>query len=437
MGSKMSVASGPGCLLRAVGAYLVFALLSLAVAIGCGYWLSSQQMAEAEKAWAREFEPMEALAARFPRQTDSEAAKALDAAARPLGIAFIRRPDDDSTKQDSRFEALQDVGKALSDAGVKPFSPPAASLLSREVRQISTVADQILQGGPLHWELDLDRGPGAPVPSLLAHRQLQSLLLARAHLDGEAGRTGEALEALEASWRLNASIIERPETLCQLIACAVSGMQDGVLRSMHHLPPVWIDRMRERPFSQNMTRFLQIEVWQMTRLSLEPWGVLDLGAIDSGNLPSAGFAGKIVRYPTVPFLRFALADYSVQTRVQASILRAERGCGLDIQGLSAEIEKSTPRWSVLTRISLPTLLRAWTAMREADLRRELTGRVIEARAERAATGHWPAGTLSSEVCEGLDWLSTVDRTGALVIRAAQDPFFAPLPTRKLEHRLTP
>jgi hypothetical protein len=172
-------------------------------------------------------------------------------------------------------------------------------------------------------------------------------------------------------------------------------------------------------------------------MAFEPWGLLDLGSIDSGKLPPVGFGGWIARYPTVPLLRIALADYSVQTRAQASVLRDQPRCDLDIQGLSEHLEKSTPRWSVLTRTALPSLLRAWAPMREADLRRELTGHVLDARARRAATGSWPAGPLSSGVCEGLDWLFTVDRNGALVIRAHEDPFFTPSPSRKLEYRLSP
>jgi hypothetical protein len=437
MRSKMTLASGPGCLLRAVGAYLVFGLLSLALAVACGYWISSRQLAEAEKAWAREYEPMAALAARFPRQTDSEGAKALDALARPMGIVFIRLPSDEWDSEDPLFKALQDVGSALSDAGVKPFSPAAPSLLARETKSVSAIAAQILRGGPILWDRDINRAPGGPLPSLVAHRHMQSLLLARAHLEDLRGHQEAAAEALEASWVLNASMIERPELLCQLIASSVSGMQDGVLRSLRRPPSVWRDRTRGRPFSRNLTRSLRLEVWQYSNLANDSWGAFDLGAIESGAPPPVGVGGWLFRHATIPFVRVNLADFSEEARRAIAIVDRQTRCDLDVEGFSLQVEKSTPRWRVITRSALPPLLKSWLPMREADLRRELTGRVLEARAERAATGHWPAGETSSEVCEGLDWIYTVDRDGALVIRAAEDPFYADLPTRKLEHRLTP
>ncbi len=419
-------AAGAGCLLRALRAYALFILASVAMAETVGYFLAARRVARANEGWARETEPMETFAARFPPAPDSPAANGLDEMTRPLGIRMIFRRGDRAGEGENG-EVLKALGAAIGKIerpklGTSPGIPAEAeAFLSRERGRLDAIIVQILEGGPLVWEQDVSKGTGAPTPGLLGHRQLSNMLLGRAWLSARDGHVADAERTLEASWRLNASYLERPDILSQLIAVAVAQMQHGVLRAAPKIAAAWQERMRERPFTGRFPVALQIEAWNWARYTRGFWGLFDVSYMEDGTTPPAGW-GSIPRFLMTPYMRLSVAGISEALLRATHELAPQRRCDLDMKLYSRELEESFPRWNTIGRRATPSVVKIWTSLRETDLDRELTERVLLARAEHAASGNWPAAGGASSVCEGVSWEYRPSIGGALDIRASTPPF---------------
>jgi hypothetical protein len=419
-------AAGAGCLLRALRAYALFILGSVGLAEALGYWVAFRHVTRANEGWARETEPMETFAARFPAEPANPAANRLDEMTRPLGIRMIFRRGD-RADEGANGEVLKALGAAISrierpEPGTSPGIPAGAeAFLSRERGRLDAIIFHILEGGPLVWEQDVSKGTGAPIPGLLGHRQLSNMLLGRAWLSARAGDVADADRTLEASWRLNASYRERPDVLSQLIAVAVAQMQHGVLRARRSVAPVWLERMKERPFSRRFPVALQLEAANWMRYARGYWGVFDVSYMEDGSVPPAGW-GSVPRFLMTPYMRLSVAGMSEALLRATHDLAPQRRCDIDMKRYSKEFKDSFPRWNVIGRIATPSVVRIWTVLRETDLDRELTERVLLARVERVASGRWPASGGPSAVCEGLAWDYGLARGGSLDIRPTSEPF---------------
>jgi hypothetical protein len=421
-------AAGTGCLLRAIGAYLLFVLASVVVTVSAGYIASGRAVRRAEAGWAQAGEPMDAFAARFPVQGDSPAGIKLDALTRPLGIQLSGPLPASGSEKKAQAELLQSAGKLVGDcahAGTDACaSPPStvASFLLKESARLDAIETQILDGGPLHWEQDVAKGMAAPMPRLLGHRYLQNLLLARALMRIGIGTPQLAARPLEASWTLNASLSERPDLISRLLAVSIAGMQHGVLRTLRTPSDGWRSRMQEIRFADSLRVPYQLEAWNWTRFTSGPWGIFDVTSMETGKAPPRGVLGRTARFLTAPYVRLCFAGVSeAMLRVNRE-LPSERRCDIDMDRYSKVFEESFPRWNILGRIATPSLVRAWTSFRYADLDRELTQQVFASRAERRTSGRWPTARVASTVCEGLLWEKQAGSDGTLTLRTSMKPF---------------
>ena len=437
-------AAGRGCLLRALRAYALFVLASVAVTVSLGYLAAAHALRRAERAWAEQAEPMDSFVARYPAQPDSPAGVALDALTRPLGVRMCGPSEPDPPGGDkTHVEFLQSLGKFLSECGhagsdACPALPaPVETFLEREAPRLDAIETHILQGGPLHWVQDLSKGVAAPFPSLLGHRQLSSVLLTRAMLHARRGRPELAERSLEAGWVLNASFAERPDFLSRLITVSVSGMNNAVLRTIKTPSDRWLPHMQQRTFAADVRIPYQLEAWNWTRFTVGLWGIFDVSYMESGEKPPATILGTPGRVLTAPYVRLSFAGVSEALLKASQTLRSEKRCDFDVDRYSKEFEDSFPRWNVLGRIATPSVLRGFTSMRYADLDRELTEQVIAARKARLATGRWPSAPTASTVCEGVAWKPQAGSDGSVTIGASVKPFATDDPQWTWSIRLHP
>lgn len=437
-------AAGTGCLLRALRAYALFVLACTAVAVSLGYLAAARAVPRAEKAWADQVEPMESFVARYPPQPDSPAGLALDALTRPLGIQMCgpRAPDPPGSDK-TQFNFLQSLGSLIGDCGHSrnddcPALPATAeTFLEKEAPRLDAIETHILKGGPLHWVQDISKGVAAPFPSLLGHRQLSSVLLTRAMLHARRGRPEPAERSLEAAWVLNASFDERPDLLSRLITVSVSGMENAVLRTLKTPSDRWLPRMQQRTFAADIRTPYQLEAWNWTRFTVGLWGIFDVNYMESGETPPSSILGTAGRVLTTPYVRLSFAGVSEALLKASETLRSEKRCDFDVERYAREFEDSFPRWNILGRIATPSVVRGFTSMRYADLDRELTERVLAARAERHATGRWPSTPTPSTVCEGVVWESRADGDGSVTISPSVKPFATDDPHWRWSIRLRP
>jgi hypothetical protein len=434
--------SGLGCALRGLAAWALFVIGVPALTVGGCYFAARVSLQRAEEAWATRVEPMESFIARYPTEPDNPAALELDVKTRPLGIRLTDRTGEEP-REGPHDELLKELSSFIGDrAGggtdeLGALAPEARAFLERERAPIEAIEAQILQGGTLRWKQDITKGVAAPIPGLLGHRQVHTLLLARAWEAARQGRPREAERALEASWVLGGSLEERPDLISRLIVVAVSTMQHRVLRAARLPPDRWLPRLEERGFADGMQAALQLEAWSWTRYAEGDWGMFDVDHMERGEKPPRTIGGDLGRFLTVPYMRLSFAGMSASLLRANEELRAQRRCDFDVQQYAEEFKESYPRWNILARIAVPSLLRAWASLRYADFDRELTEQVLVFRTIRRSSGSWPTGTVPSRVCADVSWVLEAHADGSLIVQPSEAPFVTDKDDRDWSIRLRP
>jgi hypothetical protein len=166
-----------------------------------------------------------------------------------------------------------------------------AEFLTRHSGEVAAIEAHVLGSEPITWANDLQGGHEAPIPPLTAHRSLQTVLLARALVAARSGDDPAAERALAASWRLGLVLRERPEILSQLLAAALAGSYNGVVRRIRSRRRAHVGAPAP-DWRQGMVRSMQVEAWMFettaTRTAAE---ALDekpvVRSIGSGGCPTA------------------------------------------------------------------------------------------------------------------------------------------------------
>jgi hypothetical protein len=417
--------------LRAVLAAAVVVVLAVA---GVRLWAPQRQQA-ADRGWAESFESMEALLARYPSAPDSPAAMELADLAQRLGISMHTAPAPETGPEEVRrlqplvtFVAAQ-AAKADDDVLEAP-PPEVAEFLSGRAAEIDAVEARLLGRDPIAWAIDIRQGAGGPIPSLLGFRYLQSVLLARALVAARRGDAPAAQRALEASWRLNLAVRERPELICQLIAIAVDDLHDGVLRRVPAVPVEWAERVSSQDWRRALLRSYQAEALLFSITARN-------GGVTAFRDRATGPVSLISRAGAVLFLEWSIADYSEQMRRMAVELRQQDACAVDTEAVSRRTEDGLSRWNMLGRVAVPGLARSWDSAARAALGDELTRLVVLSRtpARAPASGAVLPAAVPSTVCAGLTWAVKTLPSGDIQIEADRNPFKSPTPTPLLAFRV--
>ena len=166
------------------------------------------------------------------------------------------------------FEAISGNLGAYLDREIKSTrervgTPPPAleRFLARHEDRFAAIEALLLADSPVRWELNVREGWNAPRPNLMGHLRLQRLLIARVLLLARGQEMEGAVRTLEAAWRLNDVLSNRPESICQLIVVAMAKLQLGVLRKLDTPADGWVDRLRGGSLFHRYLIAFQNDVW--------------------------------------------------------------------------------------------------------------------------------------------------------------------------------
>jgi hypothetical protein len=299
-------------------------------------------------------------------------------------------------------EPWEQVGNALSEFLNRELSSPDERIgalpgvlrrfLEQQSRAIQSIRGILVAPNDVSWDLDVTQGVFGPVPNFLGQLRLQRVLIASALHEARRGEADEALQTLEASWRLNQSLASRPELISQINALTVARLQAGTLRKIDALSPGWPQRLRSRDLLSGNVAALENEVWLVAQ---NPEDLSD--EISRSGRVFRKVAGgldydDLCRW-TSPFL----------TNLVLSTWEEEAGSAEVLAGFTkANILAGLSRW--------PRFL----------LESELTALVLDARAERAASRlhAWPKKLLNveSSVCPPQQWSYRAANNGTMTIR---------------------
>lgn len=344
-----------------------------------------------------------AFEAQFPKADANGPALDLESLAAPMGIDLA--PKDAAKRvRPTEEQAAAYVGPGgyldgqLMGADERIAAPPATvdRFLEDHASALDGVKSLLLRSEP-RWEMDVTIGLRGPMANVLGHIRLQRLLLTRALLEARAGQPDDAVQTLEASWRLNESLASRPDFLSHLIVLAVARLQVGVLRKVDSPAYGWSGRLRDGKLFAGYLTALQNEFW---------WNPdhRDLTGED-------GIVGRVWRN-----LAERLQGGDVCRWTVASVNDAW------FQAFASEFPDEELRIMDITAMS--NLKDGFFRWRRYLIDAELTDLILDARAERAASRRhdWPAKllTVGRGVCSEGNWSYRAAPNGTATIALESD-----------------
>jgi hypothetical protein len=329
-----------------------------------------------------------AFEAQFPKAEATAAALELERAAASLGIDLVPRgvtsadrprpsAEQRKTSETAAFAITEFVNRELRGAEEKIGKPPETveRFLSENDGAIARI-ESILAGGDVQWEVDVSREHPAPSPNFQGMISLHRVLVARALAEARGGDTQRALQTLEASWRLNEVLSNRPEFSGQFLLISGARLDVGALRKVDSPAYSWTDRLRGGSILSGFLAALQNQAWMSSS-----------GAEDLTGEP--GGYGRALRQVADEIQGNDLCDWSPE-KVREAWKRAFRDQAPQAPEPAA-----------------PNILEIFLRVRRFLVEAELTALVLDARAGRAASREraWPAklSTLGRGVCGNAGW----------------------------------
>ncbi|WP_121969473.1 hypothetical protein [Leptolyngbya sp. BC1307] len=374
--------------------------------------------------------------AQFPTYQRNAAARQFDQMAADLGfipndpssLFFRVRPEAErayQTIEETLSEFLRQQAAKVS--GPLDSPPPVLSTYLNAHREaIAAAQSQILESEAPRWEMDFERMSelNYPFPGFVNVFNLQKLLLLAAIDHSHQGRQDEMLTALEASWRLNQAIAQRPDLVSQMLVSVVSEQQAGVLRHLENVPAIWQTRLTQQSQRPSVIAGLQFDAWlqyqisqrSLLRLIQRPGAMTDLekllATLSYWFSPAYGL--ELTAIDTTRTAHRAL-DQLTPLDICAT--------PLPIAELILSQEK-TAWWNSATAISPVVVAQRWRAAGDRALTLELTQKVLQAK-QLSQSGQWPnqLPNLASEVCPEERWIyeRTDDNTITLSLSAQRMP----------------
>ena len=354
--------------------------------------------------WAKEFVSLESSPDRFPPTKANQSALELENLTSQIGIDLAPKHSDRTHPSLAQQKAYKDLSKEIKAVLNKRLTEGISNelkisdnlqmFLTTSENKLTEIVEFVLnQESPL-WEIDLTKHLNAPIPNLLGHVNLQYLLNLRASLLFQQARTNDALKNLEASWKINQHLLQRPETLSYLIGVVVYRVQAGNLRQIPVKYAQWHPRFIDSKIHNQLWIVMEGEVWAMVKGAKE--GIL----LDQGKEKR-----PVINQILAPYVRSMTLDWAEVMLQLITDLKTRHPCSPKkvIKDYN-EIKKLFPKWNRVGPAAFTDPGGWWN--REARLRLdlELTDKILQIKDQLKKTNSLKNNeTLNSEICPGQKW----------------------------------
>jgi hypothetical protein len=359
--------------------------------------------------WQETLGPFTSLPDQLVPREANMAAQELEAAGAALGLHLAPAGRAQTpTLQEGAAERFAELAGTLgafsrslvnSDDPEMALPPELSRFIDEQQPQLQKVVKLAFQDPIPQWELDITMGEQAPRPDLPGLQRLHELLIADALQRWHRGDARSATVVLEASRRLNQTILERPEIESFITALAVLRLQLASARRLNPAPLEWIPHLEQLDLEPLYLRALQADAWMVLRSSRQV-RLFNIG-------PS--WARHLVVPLVRPFERWAVLDHTEVVRQAVAQLPELTPAELERGELAAGLHRNIPRWNRRAHQAVPDFGGGWLQAVRASLGVELTREVLGVRKTVGLAGEnytrvLPdlAGTRPSQV-EGYAW----------------------------------
>jgi hypothetical protein len=353
--------------------------------------------------WAKEFVSLESFPERFPTTKANQSALELEKLSAELGIDLAPKKASNRARPSSAKEKLlKDLSKEIKAVLNKRLTEGISSdfRISEELQKylaanennFSQIVDYTLNHEPAKWEIDISKHIHAPIPNLVGQIDLQNLLNLRAVQFFQQSRTNDAEKALEASWKINQQLFDRPETIPYLVGVNIFRTQAGNLRQIPVEYATWHSRLTDSKIHDQFWTVFESDVWTVLKAAKE-------GAL----LDQEHEKPTVINQIWAPYARSMTLDYAKVMLQFLTDLKRRDPC------LPKKIQKNIDKelfsqWNLVWRGAFIDPGRWWN--REARLRLdlELTDKVLQIKEALHKTNSTQQNeTMKSDICPGENW----------------------------------
>ncbi len=276
-----------------------------------------------------------------------------------------------------------------------PLDPLPAELtayLDTYSSLINKAKRQILQSDSPQWEMMLETmfNPHYPSPGFFNIRYLQKLILLSAVAHHERGQTAQMLLDMEASWRLNQAIAQRPDLVSQLLSSIILMQQASLLRHFESVPAHWQTRLASQSPQQAILTGLQFESWLRYKISQSTWS-----------------RGNTRWFSARSYFKLKTIEAAETTQAALDWLAKTDICSTPQVAIERELRRiQTDQGEQENAFSSAVMARRWISAGDRALTLELSQHILAAKQLRAKQGTWPTQLLNldSQVCPGERWV---------------------------------
>ena len=410
------IIGGSEALMRLLKALAMTVLLAAGAGLvwfaGTAAWAARRE-SQALGAWSALGLPLDGTAP-FPKKETNAAAIALEKAAEPLGIhlkpgggpaevdpepvGMVREEKTEWGRTRGAFTKWATNEAERPEANVQAPPPEVAAWLTGHAAELDAIENALVAGPAPEWAADSSLLFAAPVPGMSGHLQLHVVLLGRALARAAGGDAAGAERSLLASWNFAAPQRLRADVPSRSIAALATHLELGVLRKLAVNPEPW----RARIAAWNPRDAVK-RTW-----ANEAWTTWQAGMRQAAGSPKGSLARLVAR----PGQRLEAAAFldGWRSMTEAGV-RSPVSDG-DGKELAAAFRTGMGRWADAAP-AVPNLAGAWKRADRLILEAELTNKVFDVRAARAASGAWPAAVKDVEASKAKDvaWAYAVTPEG--------------------------
>jgi hypothetical protein len=299
---------------------------------------------------------------------------------------------------------------------VDPLPEGTQDYLRKHRADLDAIYGLLQQSEGPRWETDVSALVQAPVPGLMYHRQLHGLFALDILNKTRQGQSASALQALEASWRINQSLRRRPELVSHMSATSILHLQAGVIRKMKNVPVEWWQRLDVKVWQESFLRAMELDAVVLSRYVRDT----------DYPLNSPRSFNPLVNSPLgKPLWRLAGIEILELSGEIFSLIKKSNSCTSSPDAVLKQVEAAHSSWNLGTHYGYTNYLRAWRMSTEGLIHAELTRKILQVKAARdlAMDKDWPRqlAPMESFLCPQAEWVHEVAPNGTIQIKCRNLP----------------
>jgi len=384
---------------RKVTLWTAAVVLGSALALCGGLWyLALSRESAVNGRWARADMPIAGYLEGLPRTKQNPVADRLVASAARLGIP----PRSSRSVKDREADAVakarwEKAGRQLRlyvetqlqrpGPGCAAPGEVTAAYLRGAQGAIAELRGLMLKQTPV-WSFQVQDGRVALNLDLFMQLNLMRILVADALNAHAEGRDGVALADVNAAWRLSEPMASRPELISQLMLAHMREMDMAALRKLGRAPSLWQDRLATWDPRQGLVSAFRAEA-ASSELLPRSIKTFSFAGLLSGGIK--GIDDGLVYAFSEPYYRLSMVDEAgrLLSAIEDEQKLGECPSPEKLDALAKRVAGSFPWWNSLGKMSFPNTASFRVRIEEAAIQKELTAKVLQLKASRAAYHAWP------------------------------------------------